>query len=73
MFVASARDDTIAPIEFSKAIVEAAKKNGVAVEFWELEKGGHTAFGQKLNPAYHWPERLTEWLKKVGVWKKQTF
>ena len=69
MFIASAKDDTVAPIEFSKEIVKASEKNGVAVELWELNEGGHSAFEQKLNPAYQWPERLLGWLKKNGIWK----
>lgn len=69
MFVACAEDDKVAPIAFSEGIVAACQKSEVPVEFWVLERGGHTAFKQKNNPAFQWMERMEAWLKKTGFWK----
>lgn len=70
-FIACARDDTVAPISFSESIVAAMTSAGVSVDFWPVEKGGHTAFKQIRNPAYHWMDRVVKWLKKEGFWKER--
>ncbi len=66
-FVACAEDDQVAHVAFSAAIVEACQKAGVPATFWRIPSGGHTAFKQVKNPAYQWPEKVTQWLEEIDL------
>ncbi len=68
-FIASAKDDKVAPFTFASDLADACKSAGVPTEFWPIEAGGHTAFKQARNPANQWPEHIVAWLKKIGYWK----
>lgn len=62
-FVASARDDKVAPTEFAEGIAAAYRRAGVESRLWILEKGGHTAFklGANRGEGARWPERFSAW------------
>jgi acetyl esterase/lipase len=66
-FVASARDDKVAPTEFAEGIAAAYRRAGVESRLWILEKGGHTAFklGANRGEGAQWPERFSTWLAEI--------
>jgi acetyl esterase/lipase len=68
-FVASARDDGVAPTEFAEGIAAAYRRAGVECRLWLLEKGGHTAFklGTNRGEGARWPERFSMWLEEGVV------
>lgn len=67
-FVASARDDKVAPTEFAEGIAAAYRRVDVECRLWLVEKGGHTAFklGANRGEGARWPERFGAWLE-AGV------
>jgi endo-1,4-beta-xylanase len=63
-FIASARDDQIAPTAFAEGIAAAYAQAGVKSHLWLIEKGGHTAFKTgNRGEGGQWPQRLTAWLE----------
>jgi acetyl esterase/lipase len=65
-FIASARDDKTAPTTFAEAIAAEYKTAGVPHELWQIDTGGHGAFGGPGEGA-HWPEHFRNWLKQIGM------
>ncbi len=67
-FITSAKDDVGAPTSWSEAIADTYAKVGVPHFFWQLEKGGHTAFSAKTPDAegYQWLTKFVDWLEKVS-------
>lgn len=65
-FVASARDDKVAPTGFAEGIAAAYRRAGVEARLWILERGGHTAFklGANRGEGARWPERFSAWLRE---------
>jgi acetyl esterase/lipase len=72
VFLASARDDAIAPSAFSLEIAAALKKQGGAVETFLVPNGGHGAFhyGKASGPGAQWPDTFFAWLAKCGLLAK---
>lgn len=72
-WIASARDDTTAPLVFSQGIADKLKALGVAHELFIVESGGHGAFHYGLvnGPGGQWPEPFFCWLKKIGMLKEE--
>jgi len=70
-WIATARDDTVAPFRFSQGIYDKLKSLNVPVEMFAVEKGGHGAFhyGMTNSPGGQWPDQLFPWLKKAGLWQ----
>jgi predicted esterase len=70
-WIASARDDTTAPLAFSQAIDDKLKALGAVHELFIVESGGHGAFhyGIAKGPGSQWPEPFFGWLKKIGMVK----
>lgn len=68
-FVASARDDRVAPSEFAESIAAAYAQAGVNCQLWLLPKGGHTAFklGANRGEGSGWPQRFSTWLETAPV------
>ncbi|MEY4940649.1 MAG: hypothetical protein RIQ93_2384 [Verrucomicrobiota bacterium] len=68
-FVASARDDRVAPSAFAEAIAAAYAQAGVNCRLWLLAKGGHTAFklGANRGEGSRWPERLSTWIEAIDI------
>lgn len=66
-FVASARDDKVAPTAFAEGIAEAYLNAGMNCRLWLLEKGGHTAFklGGNRGEGARWPEHFSAWLDHI--------
>lgn len=70
-FIANARDDHTAPVEFALAIGDKLKGLGVETKLFIVETGGHSAFhyGAETGPGVKWPEALFPWLKQIGMLK----
>lgn len=66
-FLAHARDDVGVPPENSRALRDALKSHGVAVEYLELPEGGHGLFGCKGPMWEAWKKRALEWLAAQGI------
>ena len=68
-FLVHAEDDGAVPVANSLLYAEALRRNGIPVEVFLYEKGGH-GFGMN-NPTSEekWMERCIEWVKE-GVWRK---
>ncbi|MEI6464625.1 MAG: alpha/beta hydrolase [Verrucomicrobiota bacterium] len=69
-FIASARDDAVAPTSFAEDIAGGYTRAGVKARLWVIAKGGHTAFklGANRGEGSRWPERFTAWLEdEVGL------
>jgi acetyl esterase/lipase len=68
-WIASARDDTTAPLAFSQGIADRLKTLGAPHELFVVEIGGHGAFhyGMSKGPGNQWPEPFFGWLKKIGM------
>ena len=65
-FIASARDDKVAPTEFAIGIAEGYEKAGVECKLWLINEGGHRAFSfDSKGEGSHWRERFVEWLQNV--------
>ena len=64
-FVASARDDRVAPVAFAEAIAAAYANTKVDCRLWLLKKGGHTAFklGSNRGEGARWPEQFSAWVE----------
>lgn len=62
-FVASARDDKVAPTRFATGIAERYQKAGVECNLWVIDEGGHRAFSyDSKGEGAHWRERFVDWL-----------
>lgn len=70
-FLAHAKDDTTAPIEFAMEVHEKLRGLGVPDEMFVVDTGGHGAFhvGMVEGPGAKWPEALLPWLKKMDLWR----
>ncbi len=66
-FLAHAKDDEPVPPENSRALRDALKAHGVAVEYLELPEGGHGFFGCKGPIWEAWKKRALEWLAVQGI------
>lgn len=66
-FVASARDDRVAPTAFAESIAAAYRDAGVPVHLWVVEQGGHRAFVRKTGEGAQWMDRFSDWLASQGV------
>jgi acetyl esterase/lipase len=66
-WLATARDDTTAPLAFSEAIAERLNVLGVPHEVLVVESGGHGAFhyGLATGPGGAWPEPFLAWLNGI--------
>lgn len=64
-FVASARDDQVAPTAFAEGIAAEYERAGVTCRLWLLAKGGHTAFklGANRGEGSRWPDQFSAWLE----------
>jgi acetyl esterase/lipase len=63
VFLASAKDDTIAPTAFAQGIADAFQEAGVPATLWTIEKGGHPAFRiDSKAEGGQWAERFIRWL-----------
>lgn len=62
-FVASAKDDEIAPTSFSISIVNAYQQAQVPVYFWQIDQGGHMAFSETAKgEGKNWDKEFWNWL-----------
>jgi endo-1,4-beta-xylanase len=70
-FIANARDDKTAPLEFALAIDDKLKGLGVKEQLFVVDTGGHSAFhyGVVDGPGAGWPETLLAWLKQIELWR----
>lgn len=67
-FIASAEDDTTAPVSFARSIAQSYKKADVAHSLWVTETGGHGAFTiDAAGEGGHWIERFWPWLREIGI------
>ena len=65
-FIATAKDDKVAPSEFTVGIAESLRKLSVPVEVHFYPEGGHMAFHFDQNTeASYWPERFLPWLRAL--------
>ena len=65
-FIASAEDDTVAPIAFAKEIAQAVKQQKGSVETFYVPNGGHAAFhyGVSKGTGTEWPNALLKMLEQ---------
>lgn len=65
-FIASAKDDTVAPTTFAQAIASAYKSRGVQHKLWLVNRGGHGAFSgdRKGGEGAEWEAHFWSWLTK---------
>ncbi|HVX85837.1 MAG TPA: alpha/beta hydrolase [Phycisphaerae bacterium] len=68
-FIGNAEDDRTAPVTFARAVAEEWKKAGGKVEMDIVPTGGHGAFELGTGTAKDWPEKVTPWLKEIGMLK----
>ncbi len=66
-FLAHAKDDRAVPPENSRALRDALKARGVAVEYLEVPEGGHGLFGCKGPVWEKWKTRSLEWMAAQGI------
>lgn len=68
-WMAHARDDAVAPLDFARAVEAKLKALGVVHEFFLVENGGHAAFhyGVSPGPGGQWPGPFFAWLNKIGM------
>ena len=66
-FLAHAKDDTPVPPENSRALRDALKAHGVAVEYLELPSGGHGLYGCSGPMWEAWKKRSLEWMTAQGI------
>lgn len=65
-FIASARDDKVAPTRFAAGIAERYRKAGVECDLWIIDKGGHRAFSfDSKGEGSHWRARFVDWLGSI--------
>jgi acetyl esterase/lipase len=63
VFLASAKDDTIAPTAFAQGITNAFQRAGVPATLWTIDKGGHAAFRiDSKAEGGRWAEHFIRWL-----------
>ncbi|MEN6625781.1 MAG: alpha/beta hydrolase [Candidatus Sumerlaeia bacterium] len=69
VFIAHARDDEAAPVEFAMGLDEELKRLGVKERTFVVDKGGHTAFhwGDVQGEGVKWPGLVFEWFKEIGI------
>lgn len=67
-FLVQAEDDSVDGVDESLVYFNALKQAGVPAEMHIYAQGGH-AFGLRPTklPITHWPERVEEWLKTIGM------
>ena len=67
-FLVQAEDDGVDGVDESLVYFNALKQAGVPAEMHIYAQGGH-AFGLRPTklPITHWPERVNEWLKTIGM------
>ncbi len=73
-FIATAKDDTIAPAEFAIGIAEALRELSVPVELqvYPKGKGGHGAFElNRITADAKWHEEFLLWLAKIQKQKER--
>jgi acetyl esterase/lipase len=70
VFLAHARDDKTAPIQFALEIDKKLRGLGVERHLFIVDSGGHGAFhcGMVEGPGAKWPKALLPWLTKIGMW-----
>ena len=62
-FIATAKDDKVAPSEFAVGIAESLRKASVPVDLHLYPSGGHMTFHfDQTTEASHWPEVFLPWL-----------
>jgi acetyl esterase/lipase len=67
-FIASAEDDTTAPVTFARSIATAYQKAGVEHQLFVTESGGHGAFTIGApGEGGKWIERFWPWLERVAA------
>ena len=66
-FLAHAKDDVSVPPENSRALRDALKAHGVAVEYLELPSGGHGLYGCKGPMWEAWKKRALEWMAAQDI------
>jgi len=66
-FLAHAKDDVPVPPENSRALRDALKTHGVAVEYLELPSGGHGLYGCKGPMWEAWKKRALEWMAAQAI------
>jgi len=67
VFIATAKDDKVAPSEFTVGIAEALRTLSVPVEVHLYPAGGHRAFhADQTTAASHWPDRFLPWLRSLS-------
>jgi cephalosporin-C deacetylase len=67
VFIATAKDDKVAPSGFTVGIAESLRKLSVPVEVHLYPAGGHMAFHfDQTTSASHWPDRFLPWLKSIS-------
>ncbi|WP_127076767.1 alpha/beta hydrolase [Rhodomicrobium lacus] len=68
MFLAQARDDTIAKPANTSLLAEACKRQGVPVDFHHFASGGHGfGMGRPGTESETWPALFEAWLRKRGL------
>jgi acetyl esterase/lipase len=66
-FLAHAKDDVPVPPDNSRALRDALKAHGVAVEYLELPAGGHGLFGCRGPMWEKWKAKSLEWMASQGI------
>lgn len=67
VFIATAKDDKVAPSEFTVGIAESLRTSSVPVEVHLYPAGGHRAFhADQTTAASHWPDRFLPWLRSLS-------
>jgi len=68
LFIASARDDRIAPHAFAESLAGAARAAGVPTVLWTVEQGGHTAFSPgRRGEGAAWSDQVAAWLDALRL------
>jgi dienelactone hydrolase len=67
-FIASARDDTTAPVTFAEAIAARYDSVHAPERLWVVDTGGHSAFEIGTpGEGSAWPDRFWQWLGSIGM------
>ena len=67
VFIATAKDDKVAPSKFTVGIAESLRTLAVPVEVHLYPAGGHRAFhADQTTAASHWPDRFLPWLRSLS-------
>lgn len=64
-FIAHAKDDTGVPVQNSTLLADALRANGVPVELFLAETGGHGFSMGRGADSSQWPERFLNWLNNI--------